>query len=409
MISLETVSKKQHGMRGMTLAIACVLLLSSAENLLACESSGPRQLTDLLTNREFSGAEEYLRQWEQREGRFAELGFYQAMAMLAKAKASSGQPGEQLRQQALAKLLDWIAQASVSHGKPASTATMGMAKAFAARIYLEQERWFKAYRFGKAARNELRDLVERKPDSEDAYLVLGLYEFYTGSVPAGLRWLMALIDLSGNKEKGLRYLERAVAHAPIAAPEAARILVYELPLIAPKVCTYIPLLVDVRRQYPNNLLFTLRLQHVYRECGYPLKALEENRRARKSFRTHQWLKRKLDWEALHIYRDLGDLEAIESLSVQFRDSSQEWLMAKAGALDVQGKHRQAGAVYRQAKVEENHEPFSGFTKASTRYKPPPKITNAKQISIHQPCSDNSNDSGRSRKSRQRTLTNDKRN
>jgi len=73
------------------------------------------------------------------------------------------------------------------------------------------------------------------------------------------------------------------------------------------------------------------------------------------------------------------------------------------------EHRQAGAVYRQAKVEENHEPFSGFTKASTRYKPPPKITNAKQISIHQPCSDDSNDSGRSRKSRQRTLTNDKRN
>ena len=385
MILPKSVSKKQHDFRRAAL-LAALLLLWGVADLQACESATPRRFIDLLTNMEFSGAEKYLQQWEQREATLADLGFYRAMVLLARAKASNGDRREHLRQRALDELLKWVDENTAASMGPSSMLTIGLAKAFIARIYLEQERWFKAYRFGKAARDELRALIQRIPESEDAYLVLGLYEFYTGSVPVGLKWLMALIDLSGDREKGLRYLERAVTHAPVAAPEAARVLIYELPLTPPEVCSYIPLLKEVRQRYPKNPLFTLRLQRVYRECGYPLQALEENRRAGKSFQAH-WLKRKLDWEALHIHRDLGNVGAIKSLRTQFRDVSEAWLMAKAGALDVLGKHRQAETIYRQVGVEGKRDSFSGFSEKVARYKPPPKIANAKQILIGDACPD----------------------
>ena len=387
MISLKTVAKKQHNSRGAAPVTALLLLLLGVHDLHACESASPRLFTDLLTNMDVSGAESYLQAWEQRELKSADIGFYRAMLTLAKAKASSGERRERLRQQALDKLLNWVRESAKSSKNLPSTLTIGMAKAFIARIYLDQERWFKAYRYGSAGRDELRALVERKPDSEDANLVLGLYEFYSGSVPAGLRGLMALIDLSGDRDKGLRYLERAVAHAPIAAPEAARILIYELPLTAPEVCAYLPLLKEVRQRYPKNPLFTLRLQRVYRECGYPLQALEENRRAEKHFQSNHWLKRKLDWEALHIHRDLGNVEAIKLLRTQFRDASQIWSMAKAGALDVLGKHRQAETIYRQVGVEGKRDSFSGFSEKVARYKPPPRVANAKQILSGDACPD----------------------
>jgi len=386
MILLKTVSKKQQGFGGAAL-LAILLLLWGVADLQACESATPRRFIDLLTNMELSGAEKYLQQWEQREATLAELGFYRAMVLLARAKASSGDRREHLRQRALQGLLKWVDESAGARVRHPSMLTIGLSKAFIARIYLEQERWFKAYRFGKAARDELRALIQRNPDSEDAYLVLGLYEFYTGSVPAALRWLMALIDLSGDREKGLRYLERAVANGPIAAPEAARVLIYELPLTAPEVCAYLPLLKEVRQRYPKNPLFTLRLQRVYRECGYPLQALEENRRAEKHFQSNHWLKRKLDWEALHIHRDLGNVEAIKLLRIQFRDASQVWSMAKAGALDVSGKHRQAETIYRQVGVEGKRDAFSGFSEKVDRYKPPPRMANAKQILIGDACPD----------------------
>jgi hypothetical protein len=388
MILVGIVLKIQHIPRWLGLFSAVIAIsLGGVANLCACELSNSRQITDLLMNKDFVAAGNHLQRWQQHEARSADPGFYRAMLMVAQANDLGGERRERLSQQALDKLLKWVAGSVDSKHKPASVLTMGMARAFIARIYLDQERWFKAYRYGRAARDELRALIKREPDSADAYLILGLYEFYTGSVPAGLRWLMALIDLSGDREKGLRYLEQAVVRAPVAAPEAARVLVYELPLKAPQVCRYMPLLKDLRDRYPKSHAFILRLQRVYRICGYPLRALEENQQVRKESPSNQPLRRKLDWEALHIYRDLGDLDGIESLSSRFGRSSLLWLTAKAEALDVLGEYRQARAIYRQIGKGKNSEQYFSVAATPARYKAPPRSTNMKQFLIREACVD----------------------
>lgn len=377
---MQTVSKIQHVCRCCAACgpgIALLLLLLAAPATYACESSDPRRVIDLFSNNDFSAARTHLDQWARRGAGADELAFYRALVVLARARHSAGKQRERLTQQALQQLLGFVTDYSNSTDK----LNIGMAKALAARIYLDQERWFKAYRLGRAARDELRALVKREPEREDAWFVLGLYEFYTGSVPAGLKWLMALLDLSGDREKGLRYLERAVTHAPVAAPEAARVLVYELPLEAPQVCAYIPLLKEMRKRYAQNLLLTLRLQRLYRNCGHPLLALAENRQAGESPRSGHWFKRKLDWEALHIYRDLGNPDAIESLRGRFRHRPQVWLRAKAGALDVLGKYRQAGLIYRQLDTAENQEDDFGNVVKLPRFKPPSRVMNDRDISL----------------------------
>ncbi|MCX5784452.1 MAG: hypothetical protein NTX59_02055 [Elusimicrobia bacterium] len=74
-----------------------------------------------------------------------------------------------------------------------------------ARLAVLQHRWFAAYFDGKKALAHTRKALKTDPELYDAYLGLGMYEYYAGTLPGVIK-LLAKLFLSGDANKGIEYL-----------------------------------------------------------------------------------------------------------------------------------------------------------------------------------------------------------
>jgi len=74
-----------------------------------------------------------------------------------------------------------------------------------ARLAVLQHRWIKAYFEGKKAISSMRKAVKIDPELYDAYLGLGMYEYYAGTLPGVIKFLAKLV-MSGDAKKGIEYL-----------------------------------------------------------------------------------------------------------------------------------------------------------------------------------------------------------
>ncbi len=74
-----------------------------------------------------------------------------------------------------------------------------------AHLAVLQHRWVKAYFDGKKAISITRKAVKIDPELYDAYLGLGLYEYYAGTLPGVIKLFAGLL-MRGDAQKGLEYL-----------------------------------------------------------------------------------------------------------------------------------------------------------------------------------------------------------
>lgn len=74
-----------------------------------------------------------------------------------------------------------------------------------ARLAVLQHRWLKAYFDGKKGINYTRKAAKIDPELYDAYLGLGMYEYYAGTLPGAVK-LIAKLVMGGDAEKGLELL-----------------------------------------------------------------------------------------------------------------------------------------------------------------------------------------------------------
>ncbi|MEI7483011.1 MAG: hypothetical protein WCK75_11795, partial [Elusimicrobiota bacterium] len=75
-----------------------------------------------------------------------------------------------------------------------------------ARLAVLQHRWIKAYWDGKKAISNTRKSLKVDPEVYDAYLGLGMYEYYAGTL-SGVVKILAKFFLSGDAVQGVKYLE----------------------------------------------------------------------------------------------------------------------------------------------------------------------------------------------------------
>lgn len=74
-----------------------------------------------------------------------------------------------------------------------------------ARLAIMQHRWFRAYLDGKKAISNTRKSLKVDPELYDAYLGLGMYEYYAGTLPGVIK-ILAKLFLSGDAKEGIGYL-----------------------------------------------------------------------------------------------------------------------------------------------------------------------------------------------------------
>jgi len=72
---------------------------------------------------------------------------------------------------------------------------------------LIERAWFSALRNAVGARHDHERVLELKPDFVAAKLVVGSHNYVMGSLPWSVKVAVALVGLSGSKEKGLEYLK----------------------------------------------------------------------------------------------------------------------------------------------------------------------------------------------------------
>lgn len=123
-----------------------------------------------------------------------------------------------------------------------------------ARLAVLQHSWFSAYFTGRKALSATRKSLELDPEMYDAYLGLGMYEYYAGTLTGVVKILSKLV-MKGDAKKGLEMLNICKEKGYFNALAAKLLLIeiytttgspYEKPDIAVKWSK------ELRVEYPNH-------------------------------------------------------------------------------------------------------------------------------------------------------------
>ena len=85
---------------------------------------------------------------------------------------------------------------------------MGSAYGLQGRWYAVQRSWFKAYSRGKKARKFLKKCIKKNPAIYDAFLGLGIFDYYAATLP-GAWGLTARFFAGGDRVRGIEYVKVA--------------------------------------------------------------------------------------------------------------------------------------------------------------------------------------------------------
>ena len=85
---------------------------------------------------------------------------------------------------------------------------MGSAYGLEGRWYAVQRSWWKAYSRGRKGRKYLKKCVEVNPAVYDAFLGLGIFDYYAAALP-GTLGLAAKLFVGGDKARGMEYVKLA--------------------------------------------------------------------------------------------------------------------------------------------------------------------------------------------------------
>jgi tetratricopeptide (TPR) repeat protein len=137
---------------------------------------------------------------------------------------------------------------------------------FALYTALVERAWFSALRNGVGARHDHERVLELDPNYVDAKLVLGTHNYVLGSLPWSVKVAVALVGLSGTKEKGLEYL-RELANSNGENNIEAKVV---LSLFLRREHRYDEartLMHDLAARYPGSYLFPLEEANLLRASG----------------------------------------------------------------------------------------------------------------------------------------------
>jgi tetratricopeptide (TPR) repeat protein len=138
---------------------------------------------------------------------------------------------------------------------------------FALYTALVERAWFSALRNAVGARRDHERVLELDPSYVDAKLVVGTHYYVMGSLPWSVKVAVALVGLSGNKEKGLEYL-RQVAAANGENCVDAKVVLSLFLRREHHFDEARSLMQDLAARYPRNYLFPVEEANLLRAGGH---------------------------------------------------------------------------------------------------------------------------------------------
>ena len=136
---------------------------------------------------------------------------------------------------------------------------------------LVERAWISALRNAVGARHDHERVLELNPNYVDAKLVVGTHNYVMGSLPWSVKAAVALVGLSGTKEKGLQYL-REVADSNGENSVDAKVVLALFQRREHRYDEAGALMHDLAVRYPRNYLFPLEDANLLRAGGHPAEA-----------------------------------------------------------------------------------------------------------------------------------------
>ena len=142
---------------------------------------------------------------------------------------------------------------------------------FALYTALVERAWFSALRNAVGARRDHERVLELDPHYVDAKLVVGTHNYVMGSLPWSVKVAVALVGLSGTKEKGLAYLHEVADSSGENSVDAQVVLALFLRR-EHRFDEARVLMHDLASRYPRNYLFPLEEANLLRSGGHAQEA-----------------------------------------------------------------------------------------------------------------------------------------
>jgi len=131
----------------------------------------------------------------------------------------------------------------------------GMVLGAEGMVHLQDREWLDSYSKGKSAVAALEKSLEIDPTNYDAYLGLGMFEYYCSKLTGAVKILAWLIGFSGNSEKGIEFVTKAMTHGKYAEGPAKVFLAYAYIQFEDRLDEGVELTKILRAQYPRNYTF----------------------------------------------------------------------------------------------------------------------------------------------------------
>jgi tetratricopeptide (TPR) repeat protein len=148
---------------------------------------------------------------------------------------------------------------------------------FALYTALIERAWFSALRNAVGARHDHERVLQLAPQYTDAKLVVGAHNYVMGNLPLAVKIAVALAGLSGDKEKGLQYLNDAYHGNGEASVDAGIVLMVFLRR-EHRYAEALQIADAIGPRFPRNYLLPLEEANLLRAAGKNDQAEEQYRR-----------------------------------------------------------------------------------------------------------------------------------
>jgi hypothetical protein len=123
------------------------------------------------------------------------------------------------------------------------------------RLYGVNRSWMSAFSSGKEGRNLMLDVIEEKPDFTDAYLLVGMMNYYADRMGGIIEFVAGILGLSGDRNLGLEYLNKVTKSGNLNNWQATMILVELYSRMEGNKFEALPLLEQLVDNFPKNSKF----------------------------------------------------------------------------------------------------------------------------------------------------------
>ena len=144
----------------------------------------------------------------------------------------------------------------------------GVARGFRSTYMgMAEKSWLAAIRSALAARRDHERVLELDPSYVDAKMTVGIHNYIVGSLNWAGRAAVALVGVTGNRQKGLNYLREVSRSHGTSSNDAA----LALSLFLRREQRYpeaLELVGRVSREYPRNFLLVIEYAHLLNAAGH---------------------------------------------------------------------------------------------------------------------------------------------